>query len=181
MGLGDLFRRLRSDQRAMPDPGSAEFQRAVEGSALPGSTEMGQQGWASVEADGEGETVVATGTDAASLEAAGVPADSAQATADALRQLAQAFGGASAAQVSVERGGDYTLDLRGLEGLRDQMLATLREHGVDPDSGQPVDATEVPGLQEALLRDLAESGVDIGRLGEDGASGGEPPPSHPTD
>lgn len=48
-----------------------------------------------------------------------------------------------------------------MEGLRDEMRATMREHGVDPDSGATMDASSVAGLQEALLRVLAQHGVDV--------------------
>jgi hypothetical protein len=41
-----LFDFLRSkDERAIPEPGTPEFEAAVSGSALPGSVEMGQAGW----------------------------------------------------------------------------------------------------------------------------------------
>jgi hypothetical protein len=127
---------LRGDQRAMPDPKSAEFQQAVAGSALPGSTVMGQSGWASVEA-GSGE-------------------DSAAVT-----------DGASA-------------DLSGVDGLREQKLSTLRQHGIDPDSGQTVDASQVPGLQHAVFRLLAESGVDVTGLGRPAAEDDPDRPSDPS-
>jgi hypothetical protein len=176
MGIGGFLRRLRGDQRAMPDPDSPEFQRMVEGSALPGSTEMSQEGWTSTTPTtiGEGQASTMPGEaevraqsgavsqqDAMnSLLAAGVPEESAQAAAAALAQLQQAFGGGA-----VESGGTHTIDMQGVQGLRDQMHATLREHGVDPDSGVAMDASSVPGLQEALLRVLAENGVDVSQYG----------------
>lgn len=47
-----------------------------------------------------------------------------------------------------------TIDLRGT-GKREQVEEVLREHGIDPDrEGQTIDAAEVPGLREALLRIL---------------------------
>jgi hypothetical protein len=48
MGVG-LFR--RKDERAIPEPGSREFEEAVEGSALPdaGSVTMGEAGWSEPE------------------------------------------------------------------------------------------------------------------------------------
>lgn len=46
MALFDFLR--RKDETAIPDPGSREFRRAVEGSALPGSTGPAPAGgWAS--------------------------------------------------------------------------------------------------------------------------------------
>ncbi|HEX6117674.1 MAG TPA: hypothetical protein VFY99_11275 [Solirubrobacterales bacterium] len=180
MGLGDFFRRLRGDRRAMPDPDSPEFERIVQGSALPGSTEMGRRGWASAGSAGEApETpAVVPGMPGAgsgqagavtpeSLVAAGVPPESARATAAALAQLQQAFGGGAAGvgDLTVEHQGPQTLNMQGIEGLRDEMRATLREHGVDPDSGIAMDASSVPGLQEALLRVLARHGVDPSQYG----------------
>jgi hypothetical protein len=167
----------------MPDPGSAEFQAAVSGSALPGSVEMNEDGWASA---GSAATTVGEGQQAlglgeaemqeriqsgmvtqeqtiASLCAAGVPEEQAQAAAAALAQVQQAFGAGSMSMedVTVEQGPSQTLDLRGMSGLREQMEATMRRHGVDPESGETVDAASVPGLQEALLEVLAENGVDV--------------------
>ena len=47
MGLFDFLR--RKDERAIPEPGTPEFEAAVAGSAIPdgGSVEMGQSGWTS--------------------------------------------------------------------------------------------------------------------------------------
>ena len=162
--FGNLFRR---DQSAMPEPGSPEFERAVQGSALPGSVDMGQEGWQSAGAPVEVESGQ---IDAASLQAQGVPAESAQAAAEALQKLQQAFGAGALGSVSVGSGpevqhvnveydGSQTIDASGMEGLRDEMLETLRAHGVDPDSGQAVDASQIPGLQEAMLAVLARHGI----------------------
>lgn len=183
MGFGNFFRRLRGDARAMPDPDSPEFQQAVEGSALPGSSQMGQQGWASVgdassapempdvvpgmpgsmapAAGGETSFFGAGGQPGAvtpeALIAAGVPPEHAQQAAAAYAQAQQMFGGA---QVNVEHQ-SHTLDLRGMEGMRDEMREVMRQHGVDPDSGTTMDASSIPGLQEDLLKVLARNGVDL--------------------
>jgi hypothetical protein len=52
MGLFGFLR--RHDRSAMPEPGSPEFRRQVEGSALPGSAEMGQSGWVELGPGGAG-------------------------------------------------------------------------------------------------------------------------------
>ena len=193
MGLGNFFKRLRSDQRAMPDPDSAEFQQAVEGSALPGSAQMGESGWASVGAPPEsgdapempsvapGMPGSMSGTPAdqaaffgtgsgqpgavtpETLIAAGVPPEHAQAAAAAYAQAQQMFGGATmnVGDITVENQGSQTLDLRGMEGVRDEMREVMRQHGVDPDSGVSMDASSVPGLQEDLMKVLAKNGVDL--------------------
>ncbi len=50
-----------------------------------------------------------------------------------------------------EPGRSQTLDLSGT-GKRDEIQEVLREHGIDPDEkGQTIDASQVPGLREALL------------------------------
>jgi hypothetical protein len=47
-----------------------------------------------------------------------------------------------------------TVDLRGT-GQRAEVERVLREHGIDPErKGQTIDASEFPGLREALLRVL---------------------------
>lgn len=50
MGLFDFLR--GKDERAIPEPGTPEFEAAVKGSAIPDSqsVEMGESGWASADA-----------------------------------------------------------------------------------------------------------------------------------
>jgi hypothetical protein len=99
MGLFGFLR--KKDERAMPEPGTPEFEDAVAGSAIPDSqsVSMGEPGW-------------------------------------------------------TQPGASQTLDLRGT-GKREEIQEVLREHGIDPDQkGQTIDASEVPGLREALLKAL---------------------------
>ena len=111
MGLFGFLR--RKDEDAIPKPGTAEFDAAVQGSAIPDSksVSMGESGWANP--------------------------DSAQ-----------------------------TIDLRGT-GAREEVQDVLREHGIDPDKpGQTIDASNVPGLQEALMNVLKSGfGVQIPNAG----------------
>jgi hypothetical protein len=105
-----LFR--KKDERAMPDPGSPEFEAMVEGSAIPDSqsVSMGEEGW-------------------------------------------------------TDPGSSQTLDLRGT-GKRDQVKEVLREHGIDPEKkGQTIDASQVPGLREALLKALFRGVPNSGGIG----------------
>ena len=54
-----------------------------------------------------------------------------------------------------------TIDLRG-SGHREEVEQVLRDHGIDPDrEGQTIDASQVPGLREALLKILAGAGLRI--------------------
>ena len=133
MGLFDFLR--GSEQKAMPEPGTPEWEAAVSGSALPGSVDMGEDGWTSTtkKVDGPG------------FEASVTKGESSQ-----------------------------TIDLRGT-GAREDVEKVLREHGIDPDKeGQTVDASTVPGLQEAILGALGQSGLNIPQAG--GIGGGVSPP-----
>lgn len=111
MGLFGFLR--KKDERAMPEPGTPEFDAAVQASAIPDdqSVSMGEAGW-------------------------------------------------------TEPGSSETLDLRGT-AKRDEVKEVLREHGIDPDrKGQTVDASQVPGLRQALLRVLFRGVPNSGGIGE---------------
>ncbi len=83
-------------------------------------------------------------------------------------------GWSSADQDQVEQGQPQTIDLRGT-GARENVEEVLRKHGIDPDKpGQQVDATSVPGLQQALLGALGVSGLKIPNA--EGFGGGISPP-----
>jgi hypothetical protein len=123
-----LFGFLRkNDERAMPEPGTREFDAAVSGSAIPDaqSVSMGEAGWA-------------------------------------------------------QPGSSQTVDLRGT-GKREEIQEVLREHGIDPDrKGQTIDASEVPGLRQALLRVLFKGVPNSGGIGG-GISAPKQQPEEPGD
>jgi hypothetical protein len=140
MGLFGFLR--RKDEQAIPEPGSSEFDQAVQGSALPSSkggqsVSMGQAGW--------------TNPDTAH---------------EALQQI-----GIDPSQVQVEQS-SQTIDLRG-SGAREQIVKALRDHGIDPDQhGQTINASAIPGLQQAIMSALGQAGVQIpGAGGYTGAVG----------
>jgi hypothetical protein len=75
---------------------------------------------------------------------------------DALRKL-----GIDPSQAEVEHQGAQTIDLRGT-GAREKVVDALRRHGIDPDEpDQRVDASSVPGLQEAIFGALGDAGIQI--------------------
>jgi hypothetical protein len=126
VGLFDFLR--KNDERAMPEPGTPEFEQAVAGSAIPDaqSVSMGESGW-------------------------------------------------------TEPGSSQTIDLRGT-GKREEIQEVLREHGIDPDEkGQTVDASQVPGLREALLKVLFRGVPNSGGIGGGVSAPKNPPPSEPGD
>lgn len=142
MGLFDFLR--RKDESAIPEPGTPEFEAAIQGSAIPDSqsVEMGERGW--------------TSTGAAAEQA-----------------LAQLGIDPSEADVQVDQTSE-TIDIRG-GGAREKVLDVLRRHGIDPDEeGQQIDASTVPGLQEAIFGALGEAGIQLPGAG--GFGGGVAPP-----
>ena len=160
MGLFDFLR--SKDEKAIPEPGTPEFQAAVEGSALPDSqsVEMGEGGWTSADS----KPTISTSGSAASN-------DPAEAAREALAKLGI---DPSKANVEVDQTSE-TLDLRGT-GAREKIVEVLRQHGIDADKkGQQIDAGSVPGLKEAILGALGEAGVQIPEAG--GFGGGVAPPA----
>lgn len=118
MGLFGFLR--RRDERAIPEPGTPEFEAAVAGTAIPDSqsVSLGESGWTST---------------------------------------------------------SQTIDLRGTDA-REKVEGVLRRHGIDPDKqGQTIDASTVPGLQQAILAALGLSGLKIPNAG--GFGGGVSAPN----
>jgi hypothetical protein len=126
MGLFDFLR--GKDEKAIPEPGTPEFEAAVQGSAIPDSqsVEMGESGWASAEAAKRG------------LSEQGIDAGEAEVTSS------------------------ETIDLSD-SGARERVVDVLRQHGIDPDNPgeRQIDASTVPGLQEAIFGALGEAGFKI--------------------
>jgi hypothetical protein len=123
VGLFGFLR--RKDEKAIPEPGTPEFDAAVQGSALPDSqsVSMGETGWSSPDSKVE--------------------------------QSSQ------------------TIDLRG-SGAREEIEEALRESGIDPDkTGQTIDASSVPGLQEKITGILGKM-MPVPNAG--GFGGGISPP-----
>jgi hypothetical protein len=153
VGLFDFFKRK---DEAMPKPGTPEFEAAVQGTAIPDSqsVSMGEAGWTSTSPE--------AGTSAAdALKQAGIGPEQAKAL------------GIDPDNVEVTQS-SQTIDLRG-SGAREKIEEVLREKGIDPDAeGQTVDASTVPGLQEAILGALGDAGLKIPEAG--GFSGGVSPP-----
>ncbi len=71
--------------------------------------------------------------------------------------------GMAGGQVNVTQA-QQSIDLRDVQGLREDVINALRQHGVDPQNPGAIDASSVPGLQEAMLSALQSHGVDFGAL-----------------
>ena len=111
------------------------------------------------EIQGQGGSVSFSGTpEGAAMEPAGNSGD--------WQKMLGALAGAAGSDVSHQ-----SIDLRNVSGLRDDVMAALRQAGVDPEDPGQVDASSVPGLQEALMQAFASNGIDFealtgGALGE---------------
>ena len=116
------------DERAMPEPGTPEFDAAVDGTAIADSqsVSMGEPGW-------------------------------------------------------TQPGSSQTVDLRGT-GKREEIQEVLREHGIDPDQkGQTIDASQVPGLRQALMKALFRGVPNSGGIGDGIPSPKKAPPADSDD
>ena len=129
----------RKDERAMPDPGTPEFEAMVEGSAIPDaqSVSMGESGWTE---PGSKQTLDLRGTD----------------TADKLRETLRAHG------IDPDKQGQ-TVDASSVPGLRDSIGSILGQvmdipnaggfgGGVSPPKQDPLAVVE----QLARKRDAGE-------------------------
>src|SRR4051812_37839336 len=52
-----------------------------------------------------------------------------------------------------------TIDATGMGHLREEILDTLKEHGIQPGTPQVIDASSVPGLSEEIMGALNHAGV----------------------
>jgi Short C-terminal domain len=131
-----LFSFLRpKDERAIPKPGTPEFDAAVQGTAIPDtqSVSMGESGWTST-----------SDSDAAQR---------------ALGEL-----GIDPGQVEVEQN-NQTIDLRGSGHREQVEKVLREHGRDPDKEGQTVDASKVPGLQKALLGVLTGAGFRIPNAG----------------
>jgi hypothetical protein len=125
VGLGDLFRRRRERESAIPPS-------ATESQAL-GSF-----------ASGERQPVVGQQIGGG---APGMPANLTD-----LPGMLESMQSLDAPQ---------TIDMRG-SGLREEILGIMQQHGLDPESmsGQQVDASAMPAMQQQILEALGKYGID---------------------
>ncbi len=49
----------------------------------------------------------------------------------------------------------------GASELREDIMQTLQQHGIQPGSGQVIDASQIPGLREDILKELGEHGIQV--------------------
>jgi hypothetical protein len=105
-----LFR--RKDERAMPDPGSAEFDATVAGSAIPDgqSVAMGEDGWTE---PGLRQSIDLRGTD----------------TAEKLRETLKAHG------IDPDKQEAQTIDASNVPGLRESIGSILGQAMNIPNAG----------------------------------------------
>jgi hypothetical protein len=131
-----LFSFLRpKDERAIPEPGTPEFEAAVQGTAIPDtqSVSMGETGWTST-----------SDSDAAQQALGELGIDPSEAEVEQTKQTIDLRGSGHREQVE--------------EVLRQHGIDPERK-------GQTVDASKVPGLPKALLSVLFGGGMRIPNAG----------------
>jgi hypothetical protein len=131
-----LFGWLRpKDERAIPEPGTPEFEAAVQGTAIPDtqSVSMGESGWTST-AD----------SDAAQRALGELGIDSSESEVEQTRE---------------------TIDLRGSGHREQVEEVLRQHGVDPDKKGQTIDASKVPGLSKALLSVLFGGGTRIPNAG----------------
>jgi Short C-terminal domain len=66
-------------------------------------------------------------------------------------------------QVTVSSGQMGMIDARGNEDLRNAILQTLKDHGVDAQKGQQIQVTD-PALMQAIFKTIAEHRGELGQM-----------------
>lgn len=126
MGLFDFLR--RKDERAIPEPGTPEFEATVEGSAIPDqqSVSMGESGWTSTESS---QTIDLRGTDAR------------EDIAEALRKHG----------IDPDEQGQ-TIDASSVPGLQEDILRALGDAGVQIPNAGGVGGGVAPPPQDEIAQ-----------------------------
>lgn len=144
MGLGDLFRRRRERESAIP-ASSTDTQALGAFAAGAGQPVVGQQI--------DGGAPGFTGMPANLSDLPGM-IESMQSLAALGPMIQQAM-----ADGNVQQDASQTIDLRGT-GLREEILGIMAQHGIDPASGQQIDASSMPEMQQQILDSLGRFGID---------------------
>ena len=81
---------------------------------------------------------------------------------------------ASQGHVQVNQEPPTVMNLQGQgDELRNAILQTLQEHGIDAHKGEQVQVTD-PALQQAIFQTLSQHGVDVSQMEGGAALGGSP-------
>jgi hypothetical protein len=59
-------------------------------------------------------------------------------------------------EIKVQSG---TIDASNMAGLSEEIMQTLKEHGIEPGKPQVINASDVPGLTEEIMGELNKAGV----------------------
>jgi len=149
VGLFDFLR--RKDEKAIPEPGTPEFDAAVQGSAIPDdqSVSMGESGWLGVDADVDDEVDVQRSSQTLDLRGTGAREE--------VEEVLREHG------IDPDREGQ-TIDASTKPGLQEALLGALFKRGVDiPNAGgfgggiSPPPQDEIAQLEHlAKKRDAGE-------------------------
>ena len=62
--------------------------------------------------------------------------------------------------VTIEQGPSQTIDMRGT-GLREEILGIMKDHGLDPDKSDEINAGDYGDMQKQILEALSKHGVNV--------------------
>jgi hypothetical protein len=147
MGLGDLFRRRRERESAIPSS-STDAETLGSFAKAEGQPVIGQQ-------------VSGSGTQFSGTQGAGM-AEGLAALANLGPMIQQAI---ASGNVQIEQDGAQTIDLRAT-GLREEILGIMQQNGIDAEQGVRIDASATPAFQQQILEALSKHGVDLSAAGQ---------------
>jgi hypothetical protein len=145
VGIGDIFRRRRERESAVP--------KSTSTGGAPAPAEPVP--WAK-NLDTVGQQIPTAG--------AGMPLDMAQLGTSIQRAFASGNG-------QVQQKQPQVIDARG-SGLRDEIFEIMKQHGIDPQSGatHDFDASKMPEMQAQIMAALGQHGIQFpGQQGTPGA------------
>lgn len=79
--------------------------------------------------------------------------------------IGQPLQGSPASSFDLGDAATGSIDLRGSGELREEIVAIMQRHGIDPESGATtgaqIDAGSIPGMQEEILAALSRHGLNV--------------------
>jgi hypothetical protein len=160
MGISDFFKRRRQRESAL-QPGM-DVETGSVGDDVPWAKEMKTVG----------QPISPTAGMQGVQGMPGMAFDQAQIAA----MMQQAF---ASGNVQVTQGPSQVIDMRGVDGLPEQIVGIMQQHGVDaahPDNIHEIDTSQVPEMQAQIMQALQQAGLNFPGMAAGGNVPMQPPP-----
>lgn len=155
MGLFDFLR--GKEQKAMPEPGTPEWDAAVSGSALPGSVDMGEDGWTSTTKKVDGPGFEASVTKSESSQTIDLRGTGAR---EDVEKVLREHG------IDPDKEGQ-TIDVSTVPGLKEAIVGALGASGLKlPDAGGFAGGVAPPKQDNLAVIEHLAAKRDAGEISE---------------